>query len=194
MSVISISALELPKLLAAHERKMPDAIRAGIRIAAERGRALLVRESPVDQGQYKNSWRVRDGGNGPEIVNDAPHAGIIEMGARPHGVNRAGIEALTAWALRKLMTGELTSRKSPPVPQRQYKNQYGTWAARGKRSKTPALEKEARGIAFAIAAKLKKYGQKGLYIVDRNIPKLSKILAAEVARALKKALDSKGLI
>lgn len=193
MSTIYLSALELPKVLASHEKTLPKAIRAGIRLAAERGRSLLVRESPVDQGQYKNSWRIRETSDGPSIVNDAPHAGIIEKGARPHGVNREGIEALTAWALRKLMSGQLASKTPASDPAKKYRNQYGSWAGRQKRSKTPALEKEARGIAFAIAAKFKKYGQKGLFIVDRNMPKLSKFLAAEVARQIKQALDAKGL-
>ncbi len=190
-TVIHLTPAELPKVLASHEKKMPEAIRAGIRLAAERGRTLLVRASPVDLGQFKTAWRVREGIHGPEIVNDAPHAGIIELGARPHAVSREGMIAIAAWAKRKILQSGRMSRKA--------------YLASGKKLSSKAMKTtgkkgqhwadvEAMSIAWAIAGKLKKYGQKGKFIVRDNMPKLSKYLAAEVARQIQKVLSRKGLI
>jgi len=160
VSSFNITPDQLPAILRGHARRLPRAVHDGLVMAAQRGRALLVSKSPVDTGVYKNAWRVRHHvGGGAELYNDAPHAGIIEAGARPHGVNAAGIAAITAWAMRKLGLGE----------------------------------KEARGVAFAVAAKLKKTGQKGLWIVRDNIPELLKYAQQEVARSVKRALDQRGI-
>lgn len=191
--VIRLTPEQLSKTLRSHEKTLPKAIADGITKSAHRSRTVLVRKSPVDLGQYKNSWRVTGTGAASAIVNDAPHAGIIEKGARPHGVNRAGIEALTAWALRKLVSGEMASKLKADNT-RQYKNQYGTWGARKGRRRSAALEKEAKGIAFAIAAKLKKEGQKGRFIVEGSMPQLVKILQIEVAKQIREALSKKGLL
>ncbi len=212
MSVIYLTAAELPRVLAAHEKTLPKAIQAGIRLAAERGRTHLMRQSPVDLGQYKNSWRVKETGAGPTIINDSPHAGIIELGARPHKVSREGIEALTAWVLRKLTTssGKLKGKaKYGPTYKKPSKygpskpSVFGPSKGQSKASQAKAkaariknladAQKAARGIAFAIAKKLEKEGQKGHFIVDKSMPQLSKFLAAEVARQVAKALNGKGI-
>lgn len=98
---IRVTPKELSRDLVRRFRKLPKLIEKSMRKAAQRGRTILVRRTPVDTGLMKNAWRVTKGIS-VEIVNDAPHAGIIEEGARPHKVNRQGIEALTAWAQRKL--------------------------------------------------------------------------------------------
>jgi len=90
-----------PELQTRLRKSVPRAVKTGMRLGAERGRTMLVRKTPVSSGQMKSAWKVRTGRRGlPVIENDAPHAGIVEGGARPHGVNREGIEALTQWALR----------------------------------------------------------------------------------------------
>lgn len=124
-----------------------------MKLAAHRGRTLLVRKSPVDRGNFKNAWRVRTIAGGAEIQNDAPYAGIIELGARPHPVSREGIEALTGWARRHF----------PGVD-----------------------EKEHKSIAFAIAAKLKKYGQKPTYLVRDSMDELRQYIGEAMEAEVKK--------
>lgn len=60
---------------------------------------LLVKNSPVDTGQYAASWDVFVGELKVAIGNYAPHAAIIEYGARPF---RPPIGPLLAWAKRVL--------------------------------------------------------------------------------------------
>lgn len=82
-------------------RGLPKLVEKAMKSGAKRGRRLLVRRTPVDTGQMKNAWRTT-GLDDFENINDAPHAGIIEGGARPHKVNRAGRLALERWAMRQL--------------------------------------------------------------------------------------------
>ena len=60
---------------------------------------LLVENSPVDTGQYAASWDVFVGELSVAIGNYAPHAAIIEYGARPF---RPPLPPLLAWAKRVL--------------------------------------------------------------------------------------------
>jgi hypothetical protein len=54
-------------------------------------------------GQLRNGWRVIDMPDGGcKLENSAPHAGVVEMGARPHKVSRAGRQHIAEWAMRKL--------------------------------------------------------------------------------------------
>lgn len=224
MSVIYLNQLELPKVLAAHEKHLPKAIAQGIRLAAHRSRTLLMRKSPVDQAQYKNSWRVKENGGsaGPSLVNDSPIAGVIELGARPHGVSKEGQAAIHAWVMRKLVSksGKLKGpdRKGPKAPKAvKYgpaapmaygpkKSMMGgsaaIQAALGKaRAQDAAMrraknlkdaDKEAWGIVFLICRKLAKHGQQGLFIVRDSMEEMTKFLRLEVSREVAKALSKKG--
>lgn len=67
--------------------------------SAQRTLRKVSKDSPVDRGEYKHGWSVRRAlGNHPHLANDAPHAGIIELGARPHW---APFAPLYEWAQRK---------------------------------------------------------------------------------------------
>lgn len=72
------------------------AVARGMRKAIEMGTTLLKQRTPVDQGIMRLAWEATDAG----ITNSAPHAGIVEAGARPHKVNEAGIQALYEWVVR----------------------------------------------------------------------------------------------
>lgn len=103
---IKISSRGLNAELKARQRKTTEMLSRGIRRSVMRSVTLLQRITPVDRGMMKNAWRSRGGAPSKsgvaqfEIVNDAPYAGIVERGARPHNVNREGIEAITLWVTR----------------------------------------------------------------------------------------------
>lgn len=59
----------------------------------------LAQNSPVDTGQYANSWEMTHDEKQAMIGNFAPHAPIIEYGARPF---TPPIGPLLAWAKRVL--------------------------------------------------------------------------------------------
>ena len=101
MANVSIKMGGLSARIKADVKARGDSIKKAEKAAALRGRNHLVSITPVDMGVMRAAWQVRDGGDGVEIENDAPHAGIIERGARPHKVSQAGREALADWARRK---------------------------------------------------------------------------------------------
>jgi len=144
---IKVDIRDLHKYLARDIKKATKAIEEGQAAAAQRGRTVLVRKTPVDTGQMKGAWKA-----GKDYIhNDAPHAGIVEKGARPHKVSRAGIESLTEWARRQL-----------GLP-----------------------DDQAKSVAWAVAKKLEKEGQKGTFFVEELTPKIAKMLQQEVERRLK---------
>lgn len=79
------------------------AVRDGLLVAAELAVGHLISQTPVDNGQLKDAWSVVKKGHtdlgGLQIVNDAPYAGVIEGGARPHPVSDEGWEAIKRWVL-----------------------------------------------------------------------------------------------
>lgn len=104
---IRISPKELAPELQRRFRGIRTLAKKAIRVGAARGRGILAHKTPVDLGQMKSAWRVNR--LTMEIINDAPHAGIIEGGARPHKVNAAGRRALVRWAMRQLGVDEKTA-------------------------------------------------------------------------------------
>lgn len=72
----------------------------------------LVRASPVDTGQYANSWDVVFDRSSVLIGNFAPHAAIIEFGTRPF---TPPLAPLLAWAKRVLGDPSQPPGYSPEV-------------------------------------------------------------------------------
>ena len=59
----------------------------------------LVHDSPVDTGLYAKSWDYEKKQESITVGNYAPHAAVVEFGARPF---KPPIRPLLAWAKRKL--------------------------------------------------------------------------------------------
>ena len=74
----------------------------------------LVAASPVDTGQYVNSWDFQETEKSAILGNYAPHAPIIEKGARPF---TPPLAPLLAWAKRVL--------KDPSQPPNYSSEVYG---------------------------------------------------------------------
>lgn len=72
----------------------------------------LVEKSPVDTGLYAQSWDFSEAEFGAIIGNYAPHAPIIEYGARPF---TPPISPLLAWAKRVLGDSSQPPDYSPEV-------------------------------------------------------------------------------
>ena len=147
----------------------------GATIGARKARALLVKRSPTDLGQLRASWRVRPGrlqGNAiqmPSIENDAPHAGIVELGARPHGVNLEGRIALYEWVRRHFRFTVGKSKRMQRVT--------------GETFEDPVLNE----IMWGIVAKLKREGQKPTYFVRDSLKESGDLIFASVKRHMNRA-------
>lgn len=188
MATFRISPRQLAGALRGADQHARRAVALGLMSAAQRGKKLLIektREKGIDYlGQFRNSFQVQKFPTSGEVrlYNDAPHAGIVELGARPHSVSAAGIEALTDWVLKKLLDDSFPKRpmkrSGPLTPwaNAQHQAAGGVYDPRA----------EAKGIAYAIAAKFKREGQKGKYIFRDNLPELSRFVKEEVERILSK--------
>lgn len=170
--VIKTNPREFPRLVQSRLRSAPRAVEKGMRRGAMRGRTIVSRKTPKDTGQLKASWRVH---RFPEIVlaNDAPHAGIVEMGARPHPVNKAGLMAIYRWVYRHRSSFGIRAKK------RNKKVRKTSSSGRG-------LDPNIMSIANAIAWKIRKHGQRPTYFVRQSLPAMQAAMVQEVVKAVEK--------
>lgn len=167
----TVSSKDIPKLIPKLGDKARLAIRRGAIRAAEFARARLVDASPTDMGQLRKSWVNKNPASAEALAlvhNHAPHAGVIEHGARPHTVSREGVLAIYEWALRHGMAS-------------------GVLVQNGDNA---GLDTGAIGAAYAIANKIKTQGQKATYFVRDLMGPLTddagRLIAQVMAEALQK--------
>ncbi len=165
--------------------KVNQAMQKAARAAAQKLKAYLVDE--VDslgityQGIYRNSFVVK----GNSVSNTAPHAGIIELGARPHAVSEEGFQAIKEWVRVKLLgrppeswTGLKKAAKDRIAGKTN--NIGGLNALLGVKTE----DDEAEGIARAIVAKIRREGQKPRYVMRNALPKASEYFKQEFERVI----------
>jgi len=166
-----------------------DAVADKIRLAKERGvlsaaqrlvqviKAEIVpnqERPPVDQGAYLAGFDAEPTREGADVFNTAPHAPIIEYGARAENikVGRKMIQALSEWVVRKGLLG----RGRGSVQER-------------------AQNDEAQRMAWAIAQSMKKRGifnpngQEGLRIMEQAARRLPRLLEEEINAELRELLS-----
>lgn len=81
------------------ENARPAAVVRGIVSAALLGAEVIARRAPKDLGNLKRSSHAEITPSGAQIVVDAPHAGAVELGSRPHWMP---LQPLLDWAKRKV--------------------------------------------------------------------------------------------
>lgn len=189
MGTVKVSLEDLPNALMLGDENIRQAVEKGTQAGAHRGRALIVRRTPTDQGQLRASWRVvvsavRKGVEGfadvklAELINDAPHITIVELGARPHTVNPEGWTAIYEWVRRHFRSagggvyamgsaGRMVPRGKSPIK--------GPW-----KGDDPRVE----AITNAIVWRIRKYGQKPTLFVRNSVDELRDVMAKELNTAL----------
>jgi hypothetical protein len=195
-----VSSKHAGKAAADLSRDVLQAIRKGTNRGAERARAMIVRRGPRDQGQLRASWHVKKGSERrpmarwlrakdaelAELRNDAPHAGIVELGARPHRVSQEGIQSIARWAMRvmsfKTPTDNLRRARNAAVGPREARQSGPRQRPKDRRFAA------ALGIARAIAWRIRREGQKPTYFVRDAMPVAVRLLDAEVQKALKRVV------
>lgn len=199
MTTVTIPPGRLGAFLKASVGKNAAAVQKGVRRGAMRSVALLTRKTPVDQGIMKNAWKyVEVGGSvGSPVIarvdNSAPHAGIVERGARPH---MPPLEPILEWVKRHLKTLGLRAPR--------WKNpKFGPWKnarayarheerIRSHVSATADFEDDVLKVAEAIRWKIFKHGQKGLFIVRNSLDEIRELVNDEVNKAIARALAAQG--
>lgn len=188
MSVIQVTAKELPRALQKLAGEHKKAFRRGMYRAAQRGRTFIVRKTPVDTGELKASWKAKRGVAGSSVAavleNDAPHVGIVEHGARPHPVSLEGFLNLVGWARRHGLgrsQGRNRTRDTSTgrYATRQWKSPYGVVF----HGRDVAVAKAAYGIV----RKIGREGQKPTYFIRNNLGQLVRIMKREVEDQLRRA-------
>lgn len=126
MPTIKIDSKDLAKALKGEDARARRALPLAAYAAAQRLRGRIIdeidRRKITDMGILKNSIRVvkqnRDGGGrflgggNVAVRSDAPHAGIVELGARPHPVSPEGRAAIARWAARKLGLSDVEAERA----------------------------------------------------------------------------------
>ncbi len=173
MATFTIKPGELGGLIRSQQKGTLEAIREGSEIAAARVVAYLKTISPVYDGVFKNAWQVMSAtAKGlAGVSNSAPYAGIIEAGARPHGVSQEGVEAIREW-VRKTVTVVATA------PSKQHPQ--GGAKALSHDDANDAFAWWVDEITWAIVKKLKEKGQKGRWLVRDNIGKFGNWAGQEI--------------
>lgn len=193
MGTINIEPGQLGARLRSDANGAPKAVQRAMFSAGQRGKALLVKDSPTDRGILRNAWKVIKLSDGVEIVNDQPYAGIVEGGARPFRISSDGIWALKAWVMRMFKSGRMfpEGAQSKISWKRGWDKKAATVTGSSqikrvtkKRITKDKLEQQAESIAWAIAKKFEKIGMKGKRFVYNNLPLLAELMDAEVSRYL----------
>ena len=199
-TVVNIALKDLPAAVRRDAERCRQAIVRGTLVGAERSRAILVRRTPTDQGQLKASWKVR--GNHAaglsdreleiaETRNDAPHAGIVELGARPHGLSPEAWIALYEWVRRHpdLWAGTTLNRKGELVAGPRKNNRRARTTARGPLTAYDGPDPVITAITNAIAAKFRREGQKPTYFVRDSVPACTRATLVEITRELERTAN-----
>ena len=172
MSVVRTTPDKVGKLLKRRAEAHKKGVRRAAFSAAHRGKTMIGHYTPSDLGQLTLSWDVRGDSTGPimaELYNDAPHAGIVEMGARPHKVSPEGWTAIYEWV----------ERHFPDA-----RDAEGDVDAYGN-------DPEVSRITWAIVRKIGREGQKPTHFVRKRIPTFHAITVKEINHHLSK-LAKKG--
>lgn len=184
-SIVRTTPSELMKKLQKNRKATRRAVSIGLLRGAHRGKSLMTRNTPVDQGQLKASWRVRKPVGDivkAELINDAPHAGIVEMGARPHKVSAEGWAAIYEWVRRHFgFTTTVRSGKNKGKQSRMKK-------VKGDTGEDPGLSE----ITWGIVKKIEREGQLPTWFVRKRLPQLHNITIQEIVKQLEKMAKKKG--
>lgn len=190
-AVIAVDLNKLPAALRSNEQAVRRAIARGIAIGSVQGKAILMRATPVDQGQLKASWKIGaralDVPTGSNVLgklyNDAPHAGVVELGARPHPVSPAGWIAIYEWVRRH---PELYT--APPMAVRMRRARSG---GRGASPWKPfwGPDPQIMAITNAIVWKLRTRGQRPTYFIRRNLDRVQRAVLQSIANELNRAAE-----
>ena len=134
-----------------------DAVKRALFKAALIGEGIVASKTPRDRGQAVNAWSVVPTDDGAELFNDAPHAGILELGSRPH---RPPFRPILEWVVRVFGTGKKSFEDYSEVDSHLF------------------------GIAVSIVRKIEAHGTRPHYMVRDSLGKLADIAKREVEKAL----------
>lgn len=181
MPRIRIRAQDMGKDIKRRLRAIEASIPRNMEAAADEAKEFMQKGKNTPKGvtgELRKGWEVSRTSTGAELLNDAPHAGIVEKGARPHKVNEEGMKALTQWVFRKFFGRSFKIGSGRGVRRR------GN-AEETKLNRRRKQLREAKGIAYAIAQKIEREGQAPRFFVKKRMGKFGKMLKLHIEKSIR---------
>jgi len=153
VATIKLTPPELPGRLTSDAHKMRQGFERGLLESMHKAKRTLQRRTPVDRGQMKSAWRINKNITKFSLINDAPYAGIIEAGARPHPVSEEGRESIRLWVSRHFpgqTEQELDGITMAIVHKLRTKGQKPTWFVRD------SMDKIVKDMATLVRRAMKR--------------------------------------
>lgn len=188
---IALEPNQLKPTLRRHAKATLKAVQRGIIRGAFAGERVLVKATPVDQGEMRRAWHVRKTGrkNQPAVlINDAPYAGIIERGARPHKVGFAGWEQIYSWVYRHHAYFAATRTKKGRAKRMKKYVMEVTSQRSGAQAET-GFDPVISAITWGIVKKIEKEGSRARFFVRDSIPELTVLTSQQVEKRLKRLAE-----
>lgn len=181
MATIHVDPKRFGAVFRANERARLERVAGAGYEAALLGAEVVAKAAPVDVGSLKSSIHARETGpRSAELRADAPHAGIVEVGSRPHW---APLQPLIDWVRRH---GKLFGAKRPGrVSTTPARTAAGQRRRDARIAKNADLEAEVERIARSIQRKIARVGTKPRWFMRDSLPKLRTILAILIRRRLR---------
>jgi hypothetical protein len=172
----TVSASQIGARLRRDEKKRQELIEKALFKAALDGEPLVAADTPVDRGQARNAWDVEPVEGGANLFNDAPHAGILEGGSRPH---RPPFKPILQWVVRNfgLELEALEAREEAEGTAGADPDEAARQAMQGARRSLVDNDPEsasegARSLAWAVVHHIEENGTEPNWMVKNNLPKL----------------------
>jgi hypothetical protein len=177
------SLKEAMELVDKHNRARQRRVEAAIKATARDGADIVRKAVPAAFGELGDSVHAE----GARIVADAPHAGPVETGSRPH---RPPLGPLVAWVkLRGMQAldrrGKVNPRKNLPGS-----TTFGHAARVGKaladlaQARGIQLMSDAIAVARAIQEAIARHGTRPHWFMRSSLPKVLERLDVRIHSAL----------
>lgn len=181
---IQLSPTKVAAMIKSRTAATRAAIVRGVHRGAHRGLVVMMKRTPVDQSQLKQSWRVNKAFPSSAavmqlaaLVNDAAHAGIVEGGARPHKVSPEGWAAIYQWVYRHRRFFGFVTKSGRTARAR---------ATVGDVRTRTDVNPELAAVTWGIVKRIEREGQRPTWFVRESLPLLNKVLEAEVETQIAK--------
>lgn len=201
MAGYTVNAKDLPDFFRSKELARMKRVHDALFEAAEAGAAVIARAAPKDLGELCRSIRaVRVSEAESQLRIEAPHAGMVELGSRPH---TPPLKPLVAWVKRheRTLSAGRRSGDSKPPRRRSFRARIrahyrrvlrffgGARPTSGRspvrRPRAQLTDPQIEQIARAIQMKIAKEGTKPTHFVRQNLWHLRRIMTRMVIRALR---------
>lgn len=192
------SLKELAILLPKHQKERQARLTKALRATARRGVGVVKKNVPVAFGELREATEARALSNGgAQIATEAPHAGAIELGSRPHWVP---LDALVKWVRLRGMQGLSSTRQLARLPGRstfgaarhiaeQIRNRTlasgDSFGMVGGNTMGDAIASDApTHVARAIQIAIARHGTKPHFYMQESQAAVFKILDEEIQKSL----------